>query len=519
VNETRPVRLAGRYLMFDAIASGGMATVRIGRLCGAAGFSRTVAIKQLHPQYAGDPNFVAMFMDEARLASRVRHPNVVAPLDVVAMDGELLIVMEFVHGESLAHLLKTRPAPVPAPIACSILIEVLLGLHAAHEATSEDGEPLEIVHRDISPQNILVGLDGVARVVDFGIAKAASRTQTTINVVKGKLGYIAPEQLRFEPSNRAADIFAAGVVLWELLTGRRLYAFASPAEAIERVLNQVPEPPSTLVPGLPKDLDALTLRALSSDPRDRFRTAASMAEALELVVAPIGAMEVGRWVEAVTGPTLHRRARRIAEIEGMSLSDLTLSPARPAIPPPGYESRAPPTRAGSTEPSAASGADSGEPPPAHEATDLSLVPPPLELDTPIPGLPRGRPQRIALGGALLVLTALAIGWLSFADESTAEPTRLQPVTPPGESLVISATPSAVERSAPALPIGERPIAPAATRDVVVSAASAATVERKATTPKEPNAPNAPNAPRRTPRPTQTPTAFDAWDPNTFGGRR
>src|SRR5579883_2109144 len=149
----------GRYLLYGEIASGGMATVHFGRLQGAAGFARSVAIKRLHPQYAKDPDFVAMFLDEARLAARVQHPNVVATLDVVSLDGEMLLVMEYVAGATLSLLMRTlreKTQPVPVPIATSIVATALLGLHAAHEAVDERGEPLHLVHRDVSPQNILV---------------------------------------------------------------------------------------------------------------------------------------------------------------------------------------------------------------------------------------------------------------------------------------------------------------------------------------------------------------------------
>jgi eukaryotic-like serine/threonine-protein kinase len=185
------VRVIGRYALYDVLASGGMATVHIGRLLGPVGFSRTVAIKRLHPRYAGDPEFVSMFLEEARLVARIRHPHVVPMLDVVATAGELFLVMEYVAGESLArlaHAAAERGERVPLRVSVAILSGLLQGLHAAHEAHDEHGQPLGIVHRDVSPQNVLVGSDGQARVLDFGIAKAAGRVQTTADgQVKGKL--------------------------------------------------------------------------------------------------------------------------------------------------------------------------------------------------------------------------------------------------------------------------------------------------------------------------------------------
>src|SRR5687767_6563935 len=190
-----------------------MARVHLGRLMGPAGFARTVAIKRLHEGLARSPEAAATLLDEARLAARVQHPNVVAILDVLAVDGELTLVMEYVHGESLAVLLRAaraRGEVVPPPVAVQIVREVLAGLHAAHEARSEAGEPLGLVHRDVSPQNILVGLDGAARVFDFGIAKAAGRYQeTATGQLKGKVSYMAPEQLLGQAVDRRADVFAA----------------------------------------------------------------------------------------------------------------------------------------------------------------------------------------------------------------------------------------------------------------------------------------------------------------------
>jgi eukaryotic-like serine/threonine-protein kinase len=222
-HEPRAPRAIGRYWIYDEIAAGGMATVHLGRLVGPASFTRTVAIKKLHPQFAKDEEFSSMFLDEARIAARIRHPNALTALDVVAAQGELYIVMDYIHGESLSKLL--RGGPVPLGIASAIVTQALLGLHAAHEAVDDRGEPLGIVHRDISPQNVLVGVDGVARVVDFGIAKAASQVHTTqAGKIKGKLSYMSPQQVQSEEIDRRADIFAAGILLWEAVVGRKLLA-------------------------------------------------------------------------------------------------------------------------------------------------------------------------------------------------------------------------------------------------------------------------------------------------------
>ncbi len=205
-----------------------------------------VAIKRLHPQFAAQPEFVSMFVDEARLATRFRSPHVVSTLDVVATGEELFLVMDYVAGESLARLAATdRGDRIPVPIAVAIVAGALEGLHAAHEARGETGEPLGLVHRDVSPQNILVGTDGLARVLDFGIAKAAGRLQSTRDgELKGKLSYMPPEQLRREPLGRRGDVYSAAVVLWETLTGERLFGGDDEGGIVTRVLMGKVQAPS-----------------------------------------------------------------------------------------------------------------------------------------------------------------------------------------------------------------------------------------------------------------------------------
>ena len=316
------VRVLGRYALYREIAAGGMATVHFGRLLGPVGFSRTVAIKRLHPQYAKDPEFVSMFLDEARLAARIRHPNVVPTIDVVATEGELFLVMEYVQGESLGKLVKRvdeEGARVPPHYASAIVAAALHGLHAAHEAADERGTPLQIIHRDVSPQNILVGLDGTPRVLDFGIAKAAGRLQTTRDgQLKGKIAYMSPEQLRVEKIDRRTDIYAAGVVLWEALTATRLFRGENDVATFGKVLTGDVTPPSRSVKDVPPELDAIVMRALSRAPDDRFPTAREMARALERTMPLVAAADIGDWVTRYAGKSLAARAEQVAEIESDS---------------------------------------------------------------------------------------------------------------------------------------------------------------------------------------------------------
>jgi serine/threonine protein kinase len=314
-------RMLGRYALYEKIASGGMASVHIGRLLGPVGFARTVAIKRMHPQFAEDPEFVSMFLDEARLAARIRHPNVVPTLDVVAMSGELFLVMDFVQGESLSRLIRATGAlgeRIPPPMVATMMIGVLHGLHAAHEAKSDRGEPLGIVHRDVSPHNVLVGVDGVARVLDFGVAKAVGRVQTTREgQLKGKLAYMAPEQVRGTGS-RTTDVYAAAVVLWEALTGKRLFHAENDAQLLDRVLRGCDLPPSKCIPDLPPALDEVTMRGLAVDPDRRFPTAREMARALEEAIPIAMVSKVGDWVEQVAKEALDRRSATVASIESDS---------------------------------------------------------------------------------------------------------------------------------------------------------------------------------------------------------
>jgi serine/threonine-protein kinase len=297
-----------------------MATVYLARLRGQTGFSRLVAMKALHAQYAKEEAFRAMFLDEARLVSRVRHPNVVPTIDVLEAQGELFLVMDYVHGESLSRLLavaEEREEPVPLGIVRSILIDTLEGLHAAHEATGENGAPLSVVHRDVSPQNILVGVNGVAQVADFGIAKAAGRLSEKFslhNSVKGKAGYMAPEQLRGK-TDRRADIYAVGVVLWETLVGEKLFTGDSFLEIVTKALDADVPSPSTLRADVSPELDAVVRRAIVHDLPARFSTAREMAVALEKSGTRASHREVGEWVAKIARESLERRGALISKIE------------------------------------------------------------------------------------------------------------------------------------------------------------------------------------------------------------
>lgn len=318
-------RRVGEYLLCDEIGAGGMARVFVGRARGDFGFGRTVAIKTMRDSYAADPHFVSSFVDEARLASRIHHANVVSIIDVIAERGSVYLVLDYVHGETLANLMAGAArsgVPIPVAVAAATVRDLLRGLHAAHEATAEDGTPLGIVHRDVSPQNVIVGADGSARLFDFGVAKAVGRLQTTRDgSVKGKLHYMAPEQLRREPIDRRVDVFAAAVVLWELLAGRRLFEADNEALVLAGILCGNIDVPSSIRDGVPPALDAVVMRGLERQRDKRFASAAEMVEALDRAVECADAEAVSRVLQSLSSDGLRRRAALVARAEQCVFAD------------------------------------------------------------------------------------------------------------------------------------------------------------------------------------------------------
>jgi serine/threonine-protein kinase len=315
-----------RYELLLKIAAGGMATVYVGRSRGNV--SRLFALKRPHPHLADDLAFRKMVVAEARLASKIHHPNVVAVQDVEELDGELLLAMDYVEGLSLAEWLSSARGVDPqrrARVALRIVLDAAAGLHAAHELVDETGRHLAIVHRDVSPQNILVGVDGTARLSDFGIAKSEVQTGvTTSGGLKGKLAYMAAEYIESGVVDRRADVFALGVVAWEGITGRRLFRAESEARLMSLVLTCEVPPPSSLLPWVPAALDAAVLRAAARAPTSRFHTARAFAEALERAAQAAGLLgthaEVASAVEEAAGAMLAARREKIgAHVAGASL--------------------------------------------------------------------------------------------------------------------------------------------------------------------------------------------------------
>ncbi|MCC6900376.1 MAG: serine/threonine protein kinase [Polyangiaceae bacterium] len=310
----------GRYSAGPAIASGGMATVHLARQIGPVGHSRVVALKCLKKELARDPEFVAMLLDEARLTTRVRHSNVVPLLDVVAEAGELTLVLEYVPGVPLSWLAlaaRDAAASMPTPVVVAIGLDLLDGLHAVHEARDDRGRPLEIIHRDVSPQNVLVGEDGTARLLDLGVAKAARRAQTTRGgELKGKLAYMPPEQLELRTLDRRADVYSAAVVLWELCAGRRLHD----ADGARELLDAIAAGPPALSALRPLDdataaIEVELRRALCHSRKGRHASALELGQALQQACPPAPRWEVREWVARLGRSVLDERATLVRSLE------------------------------------------------------------------------------------------------------------------------------------------------------------------------------------------------------------
>jgi serine/threonine protein kinase len=310
----------GRYELLLPIAQGGMAEVWAARLHGTRGFKKFVAIKTMLPGSIDDTRLEQMFMEEAELAARIHHPNVVGTIELGEQDGMLYLVMDWVDGEPLSYVLKQagQHGGLPLPIAVNLIGQACQGLHAAHELPDDDGKPLGVVHRDISPQNILVTYAGTAKVVDFGIAKATHRTSglTQDGELKGKLAYMAPEQLRGKPVDRRADLFSLGIVLYLLTTGRHPFKGDHPGETLQNICSEVPiVAPTSLLEDYPAELEAVVLKAIQRDPDKRFATGLQFLQALERAMP--SAMEasfestVAAFVQHISDEKGTERRRRI----------------------------------------------------------------------------------------------------------------------------------------------------------------------------------------------------------------
>ncbi len=302
----------GKYEILKRLAVGGMAEIYLARSVGIEGFEKYVVLKRILPEYAGRPEFVAMFLDEARLAANLHHQNIAQVYDIGTLDGSYFFTMEYLHGVDVRGILRVvakARSRVPLQYALTVAAGVAAGLDHAHGMRGPDGAPLELVHRDISPSNIVVTHGGAVKIVDFGVARAAQRSaETRTGGVKGKLSYLSPEQCVSEPVDRRSDVFALGIVLWEVTTMRRLFR-RTRQEADFTVMKRIVEgevpAPSTLDAEYPPELEAIVMKALARKPDDRYQTAHDMLVELEAFAAqermPLSQAALSRYMEELFG--------------------------------------------------------------------------------------------------------------------------------------------------------------------------------------------------------------------------
>ena len=302
----------GRYEILRPIGAGGMAELYLARVHGDQGFSKLVVLKRILPHLARDTAFVDMFLNEARIAATLSHPNIVSVTDFGKTEGDSFIAMEYVHGADLGAMLETAAdrGEFPMDVALTIMLGVCAGLHHAHERRGTDGQPLELVHRDVSPSNVMVSYDGSIKVTDFGIATAGALTRTTrAGTLKGKVAYMSPEQCRGGAVDRRADIFALGILLYEATLLTRLFVGDNDYALMNQVIEGKIVPPREVDRSYPPQLEAIVMRALAPDPADRFPTAAALQSTLEAFAVSHGlhlsTMRVASWMERTMGLRPH----------------------------------------------------------------------------------------------------------------------------------------------------------------------------------------------------------------------
>ena len=283
----QPITL-GKYQLLKRIAAGGMAEIFVAKVTGISGFEKIVVVKRILPQLATNREFIQMFLDEARIAATLHHPNIVQMYDIGAVDGNYFISMEYLHGEDVRTLMKAlrqQGDGLPLEHALSIVIGLSAGLHYAHEKVGFDGKHLGIVHRDVTPQNVFITYDGSIKIVDFGIAKASNRlNETRFGTLKGKIPYMSPEQCRSDPLDRRSDVYAIGIMLYELTTGYRLYKGNSEFDIMKKIVEGEVAPPTTLRPSYPKELERIVMKVLAKDKADRYQSGQELQADLEAFV-------------------------------------------------------------------------------------------------------------------------------------------------------------------------------------------------------------------------------------------
>ena len=374
----------GKYYLLDRISVGGMAEVFKAKAFGVEGFERLIAVKRILPSIAEDEEFITMFIDEAKIAVQLQHANIAQIFDLGKVGDSYFIALEYVHGRdirSIVDKLRKQKTLLPIPMAIYVIMKVCEGLDYAHNKKDPAGRELNLVHRDVSPQNILISYDGEVKIIDFGIAKAAGKAgKTQAGILKGKFGYMSPEQVRGLPLDRRSDIFAVGICLWELLTGERLFVGESDFSTLEKVRNVEIIPPSNYNADISPELEKIVLKTLSKEVEDRYQSAMDLHDDLQRWMYESGSFfarkELAEYMNEVFSEEIAREARALGDSAGI---------LRSSVPPPDDGASLPPPPPLPSQGAPVAPKVSVPPPvPASSRSDMSNLP-------PLPGVPGGPP--------------------------------------------------------------------------------------------------------------------------------
>ncbi len=427
-------RSFGKYVLLRPLAAGGMAEVFLAQMRGPAGFDKACVVKRVLPGHVANSQYMEMFLDEARVIARLSHPNVVQVFDMGELESDYFMAMEYVPGADLQNLLDALPENerrVPVPVACRIIAQVAEGLDHAHRAVDGAGLPLGIVHRDVSPSNVIISVDGVAKICDFGIAKSgAQASKTEIGSLKGKIHYMSPEQVRGDRVDARSDLFSLGAVLYEMTIGVRPFEGNGPADIAIKILNDEPQPPELYVDNFPRELWAVVQCLLSKRPTDRFASGRELQVALDELLlawsARASSNEVAAYLEQAM-PGIGERALATSALAARSSS--TEMPGRPSTP-----TAVAAMAVGPTSELRAFGAGAAD----LAFGEESAAPVPVSLDLSGPSLsgesspPPRRSSSMGAAVIVLIAIAVAVGFWWITRQPAVAPTA-PPIAPPAPS--------------------------------------------------------------------------------------
>jgi serine/threonine protein kinase len=452
----------GNYLLVGEIAVGGMAEIFLAVHKGVEGFVKVVVIKRVLPHLSNNPDFVRMFIDEARLEARLEHPNIVRAYEFGEVDGQYFSAMEYLPGEDLCkalHRLSISKQVMPIHVATGIASQLCAGLHFAHQFTDTDGHPLGLVHRDINPANVMITYGGEVKIIDFGVAKSNSNAQTLTGTIKGKVAYMPPEQVLGREVDHRADIFSAGVVLWEMLTGRPLFGRDNDAATLYAIMNAPIVAPSRIRPEVPTQLDKIAGRALARRPADRFETAEEMAAALDEFMAEAPRYDrrvLATQIEELFGSTRAEAKRQIAQTRALARNISTVMKLRSEVRADLAERLdlvvTPLPRSSRDFPRRPAGAAAG----SGGATEVDAASThPGESRAAVTAVPHSRSQRALMIALAAVMVAGIAGGLTYTTRRSSESSIAKPSpgvilldsTPPGAAVFVAGEPTGLKTPA------------------------------------------------------------------------